>query len=179
MADPFTMGAIGLGTSLIGGLTSAFGASQKGAADSAMYGYQASVARMNQQIAIQNAGYAQVAGGSASLQAGLKAGANKAAIRVAQSGSGINLNSGSAKQVQEDTTKLAVMDQNTIRTNYARRAYGYLSEGANKGAEAEGNMMAASNAEKAGDINAVSSILGGASSVSSKWLQGNQMGMWS
>jgi hypothetical protein len=40
------------------------------------------------------------------------------------------------------------------------------------------DIAAGKNAAAAGDINAVSSILGTAGSVSSKWLQGNQVGLW-
>jgi hypothetical protein len=179
MADPFTWAAIGIGSSIASGAVGAYGALQKGAADSAMYGYQASVARMNQQIALQNAGYAQVAGGSAALQEGQKVAANRSAIRVAQSASGIDMNTGSARQVQVDQAKLGVQDQNIIRENYARKAYAYESEAASKGAEAVGDMAAADQASKAGTINAFSSILGAAGSVSGKWLQGNSSFGWS
>src|SRR5882672_9130234 len=120
MADPFTLALIGAGTSIIGGGVQAYGAAQKGAADQAMYGYQAGVAQLNQKIALQNAAYAQQAGGSAAYQSGLKTAANRGQIMAAQAASGIDVGSGSSAAVRKSTTELGVYDQNLIRTNYAK-----------------------------------------------------------
>src|SRR6266850_2070753 len=91
MADPFTLALIGAGTSIIGGGVQAYGALQKGAADQAMYNYQAGVAQLNQKIALQNASYAQEAGGSAAYQSGLKTAATIAQQKVDQSASGFDV----------------------------------------------------------------------------------------
>ena len=171
MADPFTWAAIGVGSSLIGGGVSAYGSLQKGAADQSMYNYQAGVAQLNQKIALQNASYAQEAGGSAAYQSGLKTAATVAQQKVDQSASGIEVGSGSAAGVRQSTTALGVYDQNLIRTNFAKKAYGFEVEAATKGTEAGADVIAGQQAKKAGDIGAVASILGTAGSVSSKWLQ--------
>ncbi len=171
MADPFTWAAIGVGASALGGATSAYGSLQKGAADKAMYNYQAGVAQLNQKIALQNASYAQEAGGSAAYQSGLKTAATVAQQKVDQSASGFDVAGGSATGVRQSTTALGVYDQNLIRTNFAKKAYGFEVEAATKGAEAGADVIAGQQAKKAGDIGAVASILGTAGSVSSKWLQ--------
>ncbi len=171
MADPFTWAAIGMGASALGAGVSAYGSLQKGAADKAMYNYQAGVAQLNQKIALQNASYAVQSGESAAYQSGLKTAFTRGQQVVDQSASGFDVGGGSAAGVRKSTTELGVYDQNLIRTNFAKKAYGFEVEAATKGAEAGADVIAGEQASKAGTIGAVSSILGGAGSVSSKWLQ--------
>src|SRR5882672_4548745 len=109
MADPFTLALIGAGTSIIGGGVQAYGAMQKGAADQGMYNYQAGVAQLNQKIAMQNAAYAQQAGGSAAYQSGLKTAFTRGQQKVDQAASGIEVGSGSAAAVRKSTTELGVI----------------------------------------------------------------------
>lgn len=176
MADPLT--AVTLAATVAGGAVSAYGAASKGAADQAMYGYQAGVAQLNAKIAKQNADYTREAGGTVAYQSGLKTGQQVAQQKVAQSASGIDVNTGSAAKVRADTLELGQLDQSTIRTNYAKKAYGYEVEAATKEAEAGADLVAGSQAKKAANINVASSILGTVSSVSSKWMQGSQAGMF-
>lgn len=175
MADPFTWAAIGTAASVAGGAVSAAGALGKGSADKAMYGYQAGVALLNQNIAKQNAAYTRDVGENAAFISGRKTMATVATQKVDQSASGVDVNSGSPAAVRKSTTDLGQIDQSTIRQNYAKKAYGYDVEAATKGAEAGADVIAGDNAEKAGRINAASSILGTVSSVSSKWLQGSSV----
>ena len=181
MADPFTasaMAAISIGTTIAGGAVSAYGAAQKGSADQAMYGYQAGVAQLNAKIAKQNADYTREAGGTAVYQSGLKTGQVVGQQKVAQSASGIDVNTGSAAKVRADTLQLGELDQSTIRTNYAKKAYGFEVEASTKEAEAGADLVAGVQAKKAADINVASSILGTVSSVSSKWMQASQAGVF-
>src|SRR6266403_1827239 len=141
MADPFTWAAVGAGSSLLGGIFGAAGAEQKGAADQAMYNYQAGVAKLNQRIALQNASYAQEAGGSAAFQSGLKTAFTRGQQMVDQAGSGIEVGSGPAAGVRKSTTDLGIYDQNLIRTNFAKKAYGFEVEAATKGTEAGADII--------------------------------------
>ena len=175
MADPFTLMAIT--ATVIGGGVAAYGAAAKGSADKAMYGYQAGVAQLNKRIALQNADYTREAGGTVALQSGLRTGQQIGQQKVAQSASGIDVNTGSAAKVRADTLELGQQDQSTIRTNYAKKAYGYEVEAATKQAEAGADLVAGSEAKKASNINVATSILGTVSSVSSKWMQANQAGI--
>ncbi len=176
MAGP--MLGVSIGASVLGGITSAFGAASKGASDQAMFNYQAGVAQLNKRIALQNADYTREAGGTVAYQSGLKTAQTVAQQKVAQSASGIDVNTGSAATVRADTTKLGQLDQETIRQNYAKKAYGYEVEAATKEAESKADIVAGQQASKAASINIASSILGTVSSVSSKWLQGSQAGMF-
>lgn len=178
MADPFTMAAIGIGATVAGGATSAYGQYAQGQSTKAMYGYQAGVAQLNQKIALQNRDYTLQAGGTAVRQAGLKLGQMVGNQKVAQSGSGLDLNQGSAEKVRADTLALGEEDIGTISTNYAKKAYGYEVEAATKSAEAGADLIAGSNASKAGAISAAGTFLSTAGSVASKWYQGSQAGLW-
>jgi hypothetical protein len=113
------------------------------------------------------------------VQSGQKTAFNVANAKVAQAASGIDVNSGSAAATRSSMTSLGQTDQATIRTNAARRAYGFETEAAGKDSEAIMDETASVNAKKSGTLNAISSILGTASSVSSKWLQGSQAGIGS
>lgn len=175
MADPFTWAAIGTAASVAGGAVGATGALAKGSSDKAMYGYQAGVALLNQNIAKQNAAYTRDVGENAAFISGRKTQAIIGTEKVDQSASGLDVNSGSALDVRKSTADVGAIDQATIRQNYAKKAYGFEVEAATKGAEAIGDIIAGEQAEKSGKINAASSILGTVSSVSSKWLQGSSV----
>lgn len=154
---------------LVGGGLSAYGAEAKGSADQAMYNYQSGVAKLNASIARQNADYTRTAGETAAYQSGLKTADVVGRQTVAQAASGIDVNSGSAKAIRDTTTSLGQMDQQLIRTNYAKKAYGYETEAVTKDTEAYADTIAGQQAKKAGDIGAASSILGSVSSVAGKW----------
>jgi hypothetical protein len=143
-----------------------------------MYNYQAGVAQINAGIDKQNAEYALNQGEQQSVIEGLKAGQQAGAIRAAQGASGVDVNSGSAAAVQASQRGITAMDLTQIRTNAAKTAYDYNVKSVMDTNQASLDVMAGENAKTAGDINATSSILGSVSSVSSKWLQGSQAGLW-
>ena len=80
MVDNTTLGEFSIGGTILGSLTSAFGGYEAGQDEKKMYDYQAGVARLNAQIADQNAQYASDVG---ELQAG--AYGYKAARRLGRS----------------------------------------------------------------------------------------------
>jgi Tfp pilus assembly protein FimV len=176
MAAPLAI--VGIGASLVGGVVSAYGAEAKGQADQAMYNYQAGVAKLKAQIAQQNAEYAVRSGGSAAYQSGLKTGETVGVQKAAQGASGVDVNTGSTKAVRDTTTQLGEYDQQLIRENYAKKAYGYEVERETKTAEAGADVVAGEQAKKAGDINAFASILGSVGSVASKWTSGSSAGIF-
>ena len=94
-------GAVGIGASLVGGLLSAQGAEKQGAAQQQMYNYRAQVAKINADINKQNARWARDKGETEGVMYGMKAAQRAGAIKVAQSSSGFDVNSGSNKTVQE------------------------------------------------------------------------------
>lgn len=173
MADPFTAGLaiVGAGASFAGSMTQASGAKYQAAAQANEYMYRAGVARINQQIAKQNADYERYVGEVNATNLGLKTQATIGQQRAAQGASGFDVNTGSNVRVQDSTRMLGKTDIATARANAARRAYGYELTAWEKGVEADYGPVAAANAKKAGNISASASILGGVGSVASKWLQ--------
>lgn len=171
MADPATMAITSTVLGGAGAGISAYGALTKGAADSAMYGYQQGIAQINQKIQKQNADYAIATGEVEAQQSGMKTAGQVSQTKVQQSASGLDVNSGSNVTVRDSETAIGQQNQDIIRSSAARKAYGFEVEGAQ--AEAQGNIygMAAKTSQTAGILGAVSSIIGGAGSVASKWAQ--------
>ena len=178
MASPTTIGEVGLGSTAVGSALSAYGAYSQGQATSRMYGYQANMARINSQIALQNADYARNQGEQQAVIAGRQGAQQLGGIRAAQGASGLNVNSGSAADVQASQKSTTALDLTQIRSNAAKIAYNYDVQSTQDISQAGLYDLAGSNALTAGDLGAASSIIGGAGSVSSKWLQGNQQGLW-
>lgn len=171
-------GAIGLGSSLAGGLLSAYSANKEGESQSQMYNYQAQVARINAQIDRQNSDWAQHKGDVEGQQYGMKAGQQFGQIRAAQGASGLDVNSGSAKEVQQSQRTITHMDEAQIRDNAGKVAYDYRAKATQDENQAGLYSKAASDAESAGKLKAIGSLIGTAGSVSTKWMQGSQMGLW-
>lgn len=171
-------GAVGLGATLAGGMLSAFGNAQQGASTQQMYNYRAQVARINAKIDRQNAEWARTKGEKEAEQFGQKAAQQFGAIRATQGASGIDVNSGSSADVQRSQRELNRRDLGQIRENAAKVAYDYETKAVMDENQAGLDVMAGENAKTAGNINAIGSILGTVSTVSSKWQQGRTTGLW-
>lgn len=178
MADPVTLGTIGIMGSAAGGGISAIGSIFQGNAKRDELNYQAQVADINAQIAKQNADYAYQAGGQQSVALGMKQAQGQANIRNAQAASGLDVNSGSNKDVQDSAKLVDSMDAATLRANTARTAYGYTVQETGFKNSATAARVGAGNAERAGYIGALSSVVGSASSVADKWSKGTQSGLF-
>jgi hypothetical protein len=163
--------------SAVGGIFSMFGAAQSGAGQEAMYNYQAGVAKINAQIAQQNADYATAAGEVSAQTSGMGTRAQIGTEKTQQSASGLDVNSGSAVDVRASTAELGQHDEATIRANAARTAYGYQTQKTGFLASAAMDSMAASNTHTATDFAIGSSLLGGATSVSDKWMKFSNAGL--
>lgn len=172
-------GAVGMGASLAGGLLSAYGAQREGDATQSMYNYRAQVSRINADINRQNAAWARDKGGKEELQYGLKAAQQRGQIKAQQAASNIDVNSGSAKEVQRSQEEIKDMDLAMIRENAAKVAYDYETKAHMDDTQAGLDVMAGNYAKEAGNIKALGSIIGTVSTVSSKWQQGKSTGLWS
>ncbi|SRR5258708_5033928 len=180
MADPVTatIGAVGLAGSAIGGIVSGIGAKESGDASAAAYRYKAGVAMLNKQINDQNAVFAREAGGIKGMEEGLRAGQEISQTKAMQGASGIDVNTGSAVGVRDTQTKVSQFDQQVIEWDAEKTAYGYETKAATDVAESNLDLFAADSAKRAGTIAEIGSFLSGASSVSSKWLQGKSTGVF-
>lgn len=175
MADPIsgTLLAVSLGATVAGGVTSAVGASYSSKATSNMYKYQEGVAQINQRISEQNAAYARSVGEVEAQKSGMRSRFQLGGIRTAKAAGNIDVNTGSAKEVQESQEAIGRHDQSIIRSNAARQAYGYEVEAT--GAKASAGMYgtASENALTAGKFGVASTLLSTAGSVASKWYGAN------
>ena len=178
MADPISLGTIGMAASGASGAAGIFGSLFGGSAKSDAYKYQSSMAWQNAAIARQNEKYAFDVGEQQAEKAGIAGAATAGQIKAAQGASGVDVNTGSAKQVQDSQHLVSQMDLNTIREKAAKTAYDFSVQATNYENQARGYDKAASNAKTEGILGAVSSFIGTVGSVSSKWLQGQQLGMW-
>lgn len=159
-----------------GSILSGMGAKASSNATANMYGYQAAVSSMNQQLALQNRDWALQAGGAQAVQYGLKARAQAGDIKVAQGASGIDIGSDSSVNVRESQKEITAIDTNTINTNTARQAYGFTVQAAEAGTQSEMYTAAAADTRKAGNLSMLGSFISGAGSVASKWTEAKSTG---
>jgi len=178
MADPVTLGTIGLASSGASGALGIFSSLMGGGAKADAYKYQSSMAWQNAAIAKQNQKYALDIGEQQAEKQGIAGAAQAGQIKAGQAASGVDVNTGSAKEVQTSQHLVSQMDLNTIREKAAKTAYDFSVQATNYENQAKGYSKAASNAKTEGVLGAVSSFIGTVGSVSSKWLRGNQLGMW-
>lgn len=167
-----------LAASAVGAAASAAGAEQQGKANSAMYAYQAQVAQNNQVIANQLAAQATQAGEANVDTKRLQTAGVIGSELAAQGASGLDVNKGSNVDVRSSAAELGELDALTIRNNAARTAYGYQVQGLNYGAQASLNTAGSQSALTAGNLQAFTSLAGGAGSVSEKFLRFNQAGLF-
>ncbi len=160
------------------GIMGAFGASQTADATAASYNYKSVVASNNAIIAKRNADAATAAGGVAAQQNDLKTKNLVGTQLVAQASNGLDVGSGTNVNVRDSATNLGHLDTLTILNNAAKNSAGFKAQGMNFEAESALDVAAGKNAKTAGDINVATSLLGGASSVSSKWLSYQQKGVF-
>lgn len=177
MAPPM-LAALSMGTSIVGGLMGAQSALAAGRSQQQMGAFQASVALRNAQIAEQNATIADIQGEQTAMRIGMK-GRQQAGEIVAQQGaSGLDVNSGSAKQVQDSQHLVTSMDMAQIRQNAAKAAYDFGLQSRDLGLQAMMHAAGGNAAMSAARTDALASIVSSSGSVADKWLKGQQVGMW-
>jgi hypothetical protein len=153
MADPITWAIVAAGTAAAGTVVSAVGAIRQGQAAAGAANYNAQLAEQNAQIA--------TAQGEAAAQAQQRDSQRNIGRALAAYGaSGVQTDTGSPTDVLADSARGAALDNLNIKYNAKLRAMGLQ-------AQAGLDRANASNSETAGYLNATSSILSGASKVSS------------
>jgi hypothetical protein len=93
--------------------------------------YSAQVARNNATIASQNAQYAREAGQEQATIESMKGAAQLGKIKAAQAASGIDVNTGSAVDVQAGQREENQLDTETVLNNAELSAYGYTTQAQN------------------------------------------------
>lgn len=153
---------IALATAVGSTALSAYGAYEQGQASKAAAGYNAQLAANNAKVAQQNAAYAGAEGDVNAGNEGMKTRATVGAITANQGASGVRLDSGSSVATRESAAKVGMLNQQTIRSNAARTAYGYQTQAANATAQGQLYNYESKMANQSSYINAGSTILGGA-----------------
>ncbi len=148
------------GASMVTGVA---GAVMQGEAAAQSADYMAQVARNNQMIARQNANMVLEQGSSAEEAQKEKTDAQIAQERAAYAAMGIDPNSGSALGVRRSTAELGELNAETIRYNAGVQAWNDVNQANSYGAQSQ-LYQSQAGWDTAG------SILGGASTVSNKWL---------
>lgn len=178
MAFAPIIGAISLAASAASAVVGTIGTVMAGQAQAKQAQYQAGIARFNQQVALQNRDYDLAKGETQAQIYGRAAAQRMSAIRARIGASGVDIGSGSAQDVQTSQQLITSTDLQQIRANAARAAYGDEIRGIEAGAQAQMYTSAAEGIERALPFQAAGSLLSGAASVSGKWMQGQQAGMW-
>lgn len=168
---PASIAQTSVGATAAGGVVSAISSILGGESQAGMFKYQAGVAQLNERIAKQNADWSRAAGVVERQQAGMESRFKIGTTKVAQAAGGFDVNAGTNVIVRESEGEVGRHNQDLITSNAAKRAYGFDLEAVKEKAQAGVYEAGAEKAEMAGGIGAVSSILGSASSVASKWLQ--------
>src|SRR6266568_2570698 len=117
MADPMTMAAAGAGGQVAGSIVGAIGSIFGGQSQSQMYKYQAGVAKMNEDIAKQNAAWERQFGEVEAQQVGMAGRFKIGETKTIQSGSGLDVNRGSAVAVRESEQELTAYIEAQIRSS--------------------------------------------------------------
>lgn len=154
-------------------LVSARGAYVQSEAAQGQANYQAGVARNNATMAEYAAADAVERGGEAANRSNQQYRQLRGRQVATMAANGIDIGSGSALSILEDTDMVASIDATTIRNNAARQAWGYQVEGQNYSSSA--SMYQASADAENPMLSAGASLLGGAAQVG---LAGQQMGYW-
>jgi hypothetical protein len=166
---------VALGTSAGSAVTGVIGNLFQGQAQSNMYKYQAGVARVNAAVAKQDSNYAREAGDVEATNSGLRTKAEVGSTRAGMAAGNVDINTGSGSRVVASETAIGQENQATIRANAAKRAYGFDVKAAGDTATAGAMDVAATTSKEAGDISAISTVIGSAGNVASKWLQAGQV----
>jgi hypothetical protein len=169
----------GVAASVAGTAASVAAAQQQAEAQAGSLRYQAQVAKNNQSIAEGLATRATQAGESQVSQKRAQTAAVIGGQLAGQAAGGLDVNKGSAVDVRSSAAELGELDALTIRSNAENTAFGYKTQGLNFGAQAAVNEATAQNALTAGNLNAFTSLAGGASSISDKWLKYQHAGLLS
>lgn len=171
-----SVAALSLGSSILGGLFSAYGAIQQGKAQSAQLKYQAQVAENNKIRAQYLQEDALKRGQIAERQERLRGRLLIGQMRSAIGSSGAIVDQGSALDLTVDQAGVNELDALNVRNSAAREAQGFEIQGQEFGREAVLSRNAASTARSNALLSATGTLLGTAGSVADKWYRFNQKG---
>jgi hypothetical protein len=161
---------------LTGVATSAVGTIFSGITSSEAASYQAQVAKNNAIIANQNANYSEAAGQAQAEATGLKGAAKAGNVKASIAANNIDVNSGSAKNVETSEAETNQLNTEAVLNNAALQSYGYRTQATGYTAQAGLEQFESETAIPAAVVGAGGNLLSQASSVGFKWGQQNGYG---
>jgi hypothetical protein len=171
VADPVTW--LLIATAASGGIA-AVGAIRQSQAEKQAADYRAAVARNNAIVSEENAKLELQRGVIEEQELRQNTAQLIGAQRAGYAGAGVE--GATPLRVQTDTALLGEVDALTARNNATRRAYAARTQAQNFESEAAFETVGGRNARRAGDLNALGSLVSGASSTGSKWQSYKQSG---
>jgi len=150
-------------------LLSVASAAAGGMAASNAAAYQSKVAQQNAQIAEQKKQMELAAGENQAAKQGMQEHAQAGAIVAAQASRGVDVNSGSALDVQTGQSQVSMMDQLAIRSDMLKRAWGQDIAANSFRNQAQLYGMESDNALIAGGLKAGSAAFQGGSALDQKY----------
>lgn len=155
----------GLVMSLIGTGVSIYSSYQEGKAQEEYYTYQAKQDEKNAKIAEDNALRERQGGIEDARQQRIKTLQTIGAQQTAMAKNGIDVTSGSAVDLIEDTRAMGELDALNILTNSERTAQNYLQQADNFTSQSYLNQLAGKNAYKTGVYNSIGTGIAGVGST--------------
>lgn len=171
MCEPTTLAALSLAATAAGTGMSAIGSMQQSQAQAQAARYQAAVAENAQTLANWQAKDAEKRGRIAEDQRRTKTRLQIGAQRAALASMGADINEGSNLDIIGDTAAVGEQDALTIRSNFAREAYDRRIAATTYAGEAALSRGKASNFDGTSWVGVGANLIGGASTVSDKWLR--------
>lgn len=173
----------GTALSAVGQISSGYQAAAQAQAEGQTRAYQAQVARNNAIIAEQQAQRTERAAAAAATAESMKLAARMGRIKAAQAASGVDVNTGTAVDVQAGSRLVGKLDVDTLFSNKMLDAYGYRVRGSNYEAEAGLEDYRSRTAYyrmgpaiASGYLRAGGTLLSNASSLPFKWSGGGGRG---
>lgn len=173
MASPVGVSALQIG----GGLLQGLGAETQGSAQAAASTYKAGVALLNKQIDQQNANFAIESGDIKAQETELQGEQVIANTTVTQAASGFVVGQGTNKAVTDSQRQALDFDENVIRWDASKTAWGFEAKAATDEAESNLDLMAAKSEKTAGEISMWTSFLNAGTNVAKTWMQASASGM--
>jgi len=151
---------------------SAYSAYSSASAQGQAANYQAQVAKNNATIANQNSQYAIAAGQEKAQQTSLAGAARLGQIKAAIGANNVDVNSGSAANVEESSRDVSQLNTETEMNNALLQSYGYQVAGTGYAAQAGLENLTASQTGVAEAGGVSGSLLSGAKAIPTSWLSG-------
>lgn len=165
-----------IAATVAGAAVSTYGAVQNARAQSQAAAYQAQVAQNNATEAQQNARYAIQAGETSAETQGLKNKEELGAVVASEAANNVDVNSGSALDVQVGQRETGLEDVDQIRSNALLNAYGYQTQATSFTAQSTLDTSTAANDTSQIPVLAGSDLLSGAAAGGNAYTRALQVG---